>query len=72
MINIDLLQNDDFIKKLQEIELSEYEKDAIYMYLSLFNEDLSDEEKSLWYDILNNESKNDDEQKNKGTDAEEL
>jgi hypothetical protein len=44
--------NDELLKKIDEIELNQEELDALYAYLSMFEETMTDEEKAFWSIIL--------------------
>jgi hypothetical protein len=50
--NSNNLLNEDFISKLNEIEINKEEIEAIYYYISLFSESMSDEELVMWDSIL--------------------
>jgi hypothetical protein len=44
--------NEDFLSKINEIEITKDEIDAIYYFLSLFKDSMTDEELVLWDSIL--------------------
>ena len=50
--NNNSLFNDEFLSKINEIEINKEEIEAIYYYLSLFSESMSDEELVMWDSIL--------------------
>ena len=50
--NLSNIFNEEFLSKINDIEMNKEEIDAIYYYISLFNESMSDEELVMWDSIL--------------------
>ena len=46
------IYDENFLAKLDDLVLSQEEISSIYMYLSLFEDAMTDEEKALWSIIL--------------------
>jgi hypothetical protein len=48
-----ILNIDSIVDNAGKINLSEKEMDLLYAYLDLELDDMSDEDKAMWYEILN-------------------
>lgn len=66
----DPIFNKEFIDNLENLDLSKTDISAIYIYLSLFEKQMTNQEKALWSIIL--EKKDPDYEEIDDNDSEEL
>lgn len=63
------IYNNEFVKKIDELVINEEELDALYMYLAMFEETMTDEEKAFWSLILEKKDPEYDDQSNEDEDS---